>query len=107
MTDQYKPKKAVALSYDTKKDVSPKVSATGSGFIAEEIIQRAKDANVPIQEDHNLIELLSKLNINEKIPEELYQAVAEVFAFIYQIDKQVEIGLPNKKNRQTSGDFIQ
>ncbi|MFB1049587.1 EscU/YscU/HrcU family type III secretion system export apparatus switch protein [Paraliobacillus sp. JSM ZJ581] len=91
MTEKYKPKKAVALSYDEQKNTAPKVSATGTGLIAEEIIERAKNANVPIQEDHTLIELLAKLNINEKIPEELYQAVAEVFAFIYQVDKQTNI----------------
>ncbi|GAA5415091.1 hypothetical protein Pryu01_00115 [Paraliobacillus ryukyuensis] len=88
MTEKYQQKKAVALSYDAQKEHAPRVSANGAGLIAEEIIERAKAANVPIQEDHNLIELLSKLNINEKIPEELYQAVAEVFAFIYQVDKQ-------------------
>ncbi|WP_079709433.1 EscU/YscU/HrcU family type III secretion system export apparatus switch protein [Paraliobacillus ryukyuensis] len=88
MTEKYQQKKAVALSYDVQKEQAPRVSANGAGLIAEEIIERAKAANVPIQEDHNLIELLSKLNINEKIPEELYQAVAEVFAFIYQVDKQ-------------------
>lgn len=93
MNNKYSPKKAVALSYDEQKDHAPRVSATGSGLIAQEIIERAKAADVPIQEDHNLVELLSKLNINEKIPDELYQAVAEVFAFIYQVDKRTSINM--------------
>ncbi|CQR47712.1 Flagellar biosynthetic protein FlhB [Paraliobacillus sp. PM-2] len=91
MTDHYKRKKAVALSYDEQNDQAPRVVATGSGLIAQQIIEKAQKAELPIQQDHNLIELLATLNINEKIPEELYHAVAEVFAFIYQVDKHTDI----------------
>ncbi|GGM21295.1 hypothetical protein GCM10011351_03930 [Paraliobacillus quinghaiensis] len=87
MSESFKPKKAVALRYDVNQDFAPKVSATGKGHVAEKILEKAKQSNVPIQEDPNMIELLSELNINEKIPEDLYQAVAEVFAYIYQVDK--------------------
>ncbi|HLS67488.1 MAG TPA: EscU/YscU/HrcU family type III secretion system export apparatus switch protein [Pseudogracilibacillus sp.] len=80
-------KKATALSYDQQTDVSPKVTATGRGLVAEEIIERAKEHNVPIVEDESLVELLSTLEINETIPPELYEAVAEVFAFVYNVDK--------------------
>ncbi|MBM7571806.1 EscU/YscU/HrcU family type III secretion system export apparatus switch protein [Aquibacillus albus] len=83
-------KKAVALKYDQKQDASPKVMANGKGFVADNIINQALENNVPIQEDSTLVELLSQLNIKENIPEELYQAVAEVFAYIYQTDKQFE-----------------
>lgn len=83
-------KKATALSYDQKVDVSPKVTATGRGLIAEEIIERAKEHDVPIVEDESLVELLSTLEINETIPPELYEAVAEVFAFVYNVDKMNE-----------------
>lgn len=81
-------KKAVALSYDTEKDLAPKVIANGKGFVAENILEKAEKNNVPIQEDQTLVELLSQINISEQIPEELYQAVAEVFAYIYQTDKE-------------------
>lgn len=82
-------KEAVALSYEATKNDTPKVIAKGKGIVADNILERAKENNIPIQEDSTLIELLSKLNINDRIPEELYQAVAEVFAFVYRTDKEV------------------
>lgn len=84
----HKRKKAAALTYDKQTIGAPKVSALGKGIIAENIIEKAKEHNVPIVEDPTLVELLSELNINETIPEELYEAVAEVFAFIYRLDNQ-------------------
>ena len=89
MSDEIYRKRAAALRYDAIKDHIPKVTATGKGYVAEEIIQRAKENKIPIQSDPSLVSLLSELNINEEIPEELYQAVAEVFAYIYQIDKKL------------------
>lgn len=82
-----KRKKAAALSYDQSIDASPKVSAVGAGLVAENIIETAQENNVPVLEDPTLVELLSNLNVNETIPEELYEAVAEVFAFIYRLDQ--------------------
>ncbi|MFS0672420.1 EscU/YscU/HrcU family type III secretion system export apparatus switch protein [Ornithinibacillus sp. 179-J 7C1 HS] len=82
-------KKAVALTYEQDKEYAPKVSATGKGLIADNIIKKAKENHIPIMEDRTLVELLSELDINEKVPEELYQAVAEVFAFIYRTDQKV------------------
>lgn len=81
--------KAAALKYDQNRNQAPTVVASGKGMIAENIIKNARENNVPIQEDTSLVELLAELNINETIPEELYQAVAEVFAFVYRADKQV------------------
>lgn len=83
-------RKAVALKYDQEQNKSPKSIAKGKGLLAENIIQKAKENNVPIVEDPSLVELLAELNINQTIPEELYQVVAEVFAFIYKIDKDIE-----------------
>ncbi|ADC48122.1 flagellar biosynthesis pathway [Alkalihalophilus pseudofirmus OF4] len=80
-------KQAVALRYDAAKQDSPEVIAKGKGIIAEEIIEKAKNHHIPIQEDASLVELLSQLNINQTIPPELYEVVAEVFAFIYRVDK--------------------
>jgi flagellar biosynthesis protein len=85
-----KRQKAVALTYESDRDYAPKVSATGKGLVAENIIQKAKEHQIPIMEDPTLVELLAELDINEKIPEELYQAVAEVFAFIYRTDQRLE-----------------
>lgn len=82
--------KAVALRYDQDREQAPKVTATGKGLTADAIIQKANENHVPIQEDESLVELLAELNINETIPEELYQAVAEVFAFVYRTDQCME-----------------
>jgi flagellar biosynthesis protein len=83
-----KPLKAVALSYERGQHTAPKVVAKGSGLVAENIIEKAKEHGIPLQEDPSLVELLSQLQINETIPEQLYGAVAEVFAFIYKVDQQ-------------------
>ncbi|MFB9972710.1 EscU/YscU/HrcU family type III secretion system export apparatus switch protein [Allobacillus sp. GCM10007489] len=82
-------KAAIALRYDGEVETAPKVIAKGQGLLAEEILERAATENVPVHEDPALIELMSHLNINEKIPEELYQAVAEVFAYIYRVDQKM------------------
>lgn len=83
-----KRKQAAALSYDQQSQDPPRISALGKGKIAENIIEKAEEHNVPIVEDPSLVELLSELNINETIPEELYEAVAEVFAFVYRLDQR-------------------
>lgn len=90
-------KEAVALNYKPDVNDAPVVIAKGKGLIAESIIEKAQANQVPIQEDPSLVELLSKLKVNQAIPEELYQAVAEVFAFIYKTDKQV-----SDVNKQTT-----
>lgn len=96
MTDErHVRKEAVALSYDPNTRVAPRVMAKGKGKIAENILEKAKAHNVPIQEDPSLVELLGQLDLNETIPEELYQAVSEVFAYIYHVDR--EHGLQKKK----------
>ncbi|MDP4161482.1 MAG: EscU/YscU/HrcU family type III secretion system export apparatus switch protein [Bacillota bacterium] len=83
-------KEAVALGYNPAKQDSPKVLAKGRGIIAENIISRAKEHQIPVQEDPSLLQLLGELDINQSIPEELYQAVAEVFAFLYKADKEAK-----------------
>ncbi|MEH7355145.1 EscU/YscU/HrcU family type III secretion system export apparatus switch protein [Neobacillus drentensis] len=79
---------AVALSYDVVNNAAPKVVAKGKGIVAANLIEKAKEHHVPLQEDPSLVELLSQLQINEVIPEQLYSAVAEVFAFVYNVDRE-------------------
>ena len=79
-----KKKKAVALKYERGKDNAPKVVAKGQGKIAEKIIQKAKEHDVPIEENPELVEVLSKLDLYEEIPPKLYKAVAEILVFIYR-----------------------
>jgi flagellar biosynthesis protein len=85
---KYIRKEAIALSYNPDENAGPIVKAKGKGLIAENILEKAKENDVPIYEDPNLVQLLGQLDMNESIPEELYQAVAEVFAFIYRLDKE-------------------
>ncbi len=85
---KYIRKEAIALSYDPQESTGPTIKAKGKGKIAENIIEKAKDYDIPIYEDPNLVQLLGQLDMNESIPEELYQAVAEVFAFIYRLDQE-------------------
>ncbi len=81
--------KAVALKYERYKDKAPKVVAKGKGKIAEKILEIAKKENIPIQKDEELVELLAKLDINEEIPPELYEAVAKILVYIYQQSKKI------------------
>ncbi|MBE3021580.1 EscU/YscU/HrcU family type III secretion system export apparatus switch protein [Campylobacter sp. 7477a] len=78
-------KRAVALGYNRKKDNAPKVLASGSDYMADKIISVAKKHEIPIKEDPDLIEILSKVEVNQEIPPKLYKAVAEIFGFLYKV----------------------
>lgn len=80
--------KAVAIVYDEKESAAPKVIASGKGAVAAKIIETAQEAGIHIQEDPNLVELLSKVPIGDDIPVELYQTVAEVLSFVYKINER-------------------
>jgi flagellar biosynthesis protein len=92
-------KEAIALSYDPQKNAGPSVVAKGKGKIAENILEQAAKHDVPVYEDSNLVELLGQLDLNTSIPEELYQAVAEVFAFIYHLDEKQKSTLNNTNSK--------
>jgi flagellar biosynthesis protein len=77
--------KAVALKYDIEKDNAPKLIAKGKGETASNIIKIAKENNIPIKKDEDLIELLSQIDIDKEIPSSMYKAVAEIFSFIYDL----------------------
>lgn len=82
-----KRKEAIALKYDQKTSKAPVILAKGKGRTAETIMEKAMKHDIPVQRDESLAVLLGQLDINQTIPEELYGAVAEVFAFIYKVDK--------------------
>ncbi len=75
----------VAISIEYEGTTAPKVTAKGKGFIAQEIIQTAKELGIPIQENGPLVELLSQVELDQEIPPELYEAVVQVLIFAYQI----------------------
>ena len=81
-----KKKQAIALEYDPQ-DAAPKIVATGKGIVAEKILEKAKEADVPIHEDSKLADTLSKLEIGEMIPPELYEVVAQILVFVDAMDK--------------------
>ena len=82
-----KVKTAVALAYDPNEDGAPKVIASGKGALAEKIIEKAKENKIPVHEDDKLAETLSRLEIGEMIPPELYEVVAEILVFVDAMDK--------------------
>lgn len=78
-------KTAVALSYEAG-DQAPKILATGKGYVAEKIIEAAKEENVPVHKDEKLAATLSKLEIGDYIPKELYGVVAEILVFVDRVE---------------------
>lgn len=84
--EKQKIKQAVALSYDPE-DNAPRVIASGKGVLAERIIEKAQEAAVPVHRDDKLADTLSRLEIGEMIPPELYEVVAEILVFVDAMDK--------------------
>ena len=84
--EKEKVKQAIALSYDPSED-APKVIASGRGVLAERIIEKAQESKVPVHQDDSLAETLSRLEIGEMIPPELYEVVAEILVFVDAMDK--------------------
>lgn len=78
-------KRAEALRYE-QNAAAPRIVAKGAGYTAETIIERAKEYQVPIAIEPELVELLVQLDLNQLIPPQLYAAVAEVLAWAYQVD---------------------
>ncbi|MCF0127494.1 MAG: EscU/YscU/HrcU family type III secretion system export apparatus switch protein [Pseudobutyrivibrio sp.] len=81
-----KNKTAVALAYNPA-DSAPKILATGKGQVAERIIEEAKAHDVPLHRDDDLADTLSKLNIGDTIPPELYEVVAEILVYVNDMEK--------------------
>ncbi|MTI65707.1 MAG: flagellar biosynthesis protein FlhB [Firmicutes bacterium] len=80
---------AVAIRYDTDKDDAPKVIAKGADFIAKQIREAANESDIPIIENKPLARTLYKqVEIDEEIPMELYQAVAEILALVYEMERK-------------------
>ena len=81
-----KVKQAIALEYDPDNE-APVVIASGKGALADRIIEKAKEAAVPVHRADKLAETLSRLDIGEAIPPELYEVVAEILVFVDAMDK--------------------
>ena len=84
--EDIKNKTAVALGYEPG-DTAPRIIAAGKGELAQRIIDRAQEADIPLHKDDKLAKTLSKLEIGETIPPELYEVVAEILVFVDRMDK--------------------
>ncbi|MDN5345644.1 FlhB [Petrotoga miotherma DSM 10691] len=81
-------KKAVALRYKRGTDEAPKVVAKGIDSIARRIIEIAEEENIPIVKSEKAVEEFYGLDLDEEIPDELYELAAEIIAFVYKMDKE-------------------
>jgi len=92
--------KAVALKYDFEN--APKVVAKGEGIVADKIVEIAEEHGVTLYQDSELVKLLSRIEVDEEIPANLYQAVAVVLSFVFQLNgksKNMTIASNNQKNQ--------
>lgn len=80
---------AVAISYDHGTGEAPKVVASGYGEIARKILEIARESNIHVHKDDNLVQLLARVPPGTEIPEHAYQLVAELLAFLYQTDRRL------------------
>lgn len=86
MADENKKKQAIALQYNPG-DEAPTIVASGMGIVADKIIEKATESDVPLYEDSKLANTLSKLEIGDMIPPELYGVVAEILVFVDNLDR--------------------
>jgi len=86
-------KSAVALAY-SQTDAAPRVVAKGRGILAEQIISRARDAGVYVHESPELVSLLLQVDLDQRIPPQLYVAVAELLAWLYRLESGHPAGNP-------------
>lgn len=80
-------KAAVALEYSPHTHAAPHVTATGTGWLAERIVEEARRAGVPIREDRDLVSALAQLDLGRDIPADLYVAVAEILFCLYRANE--------------------
>ncbi len=74
-------KKAVALSYDENINSAPVIVASGMGHMAEKIVETARESGVPVYEDNSLATMLTQLELGSEIPEQLYQAIVDIYVY--------------------------
>jgi len=88
-----RPQKAVALTYDQAAADTPRISATGRGAVAEQILAIAFANGVKVREDADLVEILSLIDVDSPIPLEAFAAVAEILRYVYQAERRLP-GVP-------------
>lgn len=80
---QYKEnsKRAVALKYDANKSSAPVIVASGSGYIADKVVEIAEENGVPVYKDDSLSVLLSQLDMGSEVPEELFSSIVDIYIY--------------------------
>ncbi|MDR2787214.1 MAG: EscU/YscU/HrcU family type III secretion system export apparatus switch protein [Candidatus Accumulibacter sp.] len=96
-------KNAVALAY-SETDAAPRVVAKGRGVLAEQIISRARDAGVYVHESPELVSLLMQIDLDQRIPPQLYVAVAELLAWLYRLESGQPAGNPPAFDRKAGAE---
>lgn len=81
-------RKAVALSYQEDRDTAPVIVASGSGYLADKIVEVADQNHIPVYEDSSLATLLAQLDLGCEIPQELYQAVVDIYAYFLKFGEK-------------------
>jgi flagellar biosynthesis protein len=88
---------AAALVYDTQNgDAAPRVIAKGYGLVAEMIVQRAQEAGLYVHTAPEMVSLLMQVDLDSRIPPELYKAVAELLAWLYRLESGAEESAPGQ-----------
>ena len=83
--------KAVALKYKAYEDLAPKVIAKGKGELAEKIIEKAREFDVPLFQNEELVNMLLNMEVGEEIPPKMYEAVVEVFVWLYKLEEKAQL----------------
>jgi flagellar biosynthesis protein len=88
---------AVALAYRKEQDAAPRVVAKGRGLLADAIIERARDTGVYVHESRELVALLMQVDLDQRIPPQLYVAVAELLAWLYRVETGEPVTMPGSQ----------
>lgn len=91
MSEAPKRTRAVALRYRSGDDPAPRITAAGSGPVAERILEIAREHGLPLREDPDLVEALAVLDLGAMIPPELYEMIAEVLAWAYRANSSFQL----------------
>lgn len=97
---------AVALAY-REGQVAPRVVAKGRGLIAQEIIKRAKESGIYVHESSELVALLMQVNLDDRIPPQLYLAVAELLAWLYKLEQGKTTSTANSLNKKITQKILE
>lgn len=98
------PPRAAALRYQREEDQAPRLVAKGRGLVAERILEIAREHGIPVHRDPALVDVLSRLDLEEQIPSELYLVVAQILAFIYRAEAAGDRALASPPPSSTMGE---